>query len=67
MFTGPEIEALFADLGSTHVVWVPDSSIGLWEQSLASSSRLRLMEMDAMCVAISINRKWKGSGSAGLR
>ena len=45
MFTGSEIEAIFADLGITHVVWVPDTSIGPWEESLASSSRLRLVRV----------------------
>ena len=45
MFTGTEIETVFAGLGITHVVWVPDTSIGLWEQSLAASSRLRLVRV----------------------
>ena len=45
MYTGPEIEAVFADLGITHVVWVPDTSIGPWEKSLASSTRLRLVRV----------------------
>src|SRR5438093_3507212 len=45
MFTGPEIETLFAELGITHVVWVPDTTIGPWEVSLAGSSRLRLIRV----------------------
>lgn len=45
MFTGSEIESLFAELGITHVVWVPDTSIGPWEQSLANSSSLRLVRV----------------------
>ena len=45
MFTGPEIESVFAELGITHVVWIPDTSIGPWEASLAGSSRLRLIRV----------------------
>lgn len=45
MFTGPEIEALFADLGITHVVWIPDTSTGPWEKALANSTRLRLIRV----------------------
>jgi sulfopyruvate decarboxylase TPP-binding subunit len=45
MFTGPEIEAVFAELGITHVVWVPDTAVGPWERSLAESSRLRLVRV----------------------
>lgn len=45
MFTGPEIETIFAELGITHVVWVPDTAIGPWEKSLAESSRLRLVRV----------------------
>lgn len=45
VFTGPEMEAVFAELGITHVVWVPDTTIGLWEESLAGSSRMRLVRV----------------------
>ena len=45
MFTGPEIETVFADLGITHVVWIPDTATGSWEAALAGSSRLRLIRV----------------------
>src|SRR5690349_7815621 len=45
MFTGPEIEAAFAELGITHVVWVPDTAVGPWEKSLMESSRLKLVRV----------------------
>lgn len=45
MFTGPEIETVFAELGITHVVWVPDTTLGPWERSLATSSRLKLIRV----------------------
>lgn len=45
MFTGPEIEAFLAELGVTHVVWVPDTAIGPWEKSLSNSTRLKLVRV----------------------
>jgi len=37
MFSGPEIAETLTDLGVTHVVWLPDSELGKWEQDLESS------------------------------
>ena len=34
MFTGAEVASLFASLGITHVVTVPDSTIGRWERAI---------------------------------
>jgi len=45
MFTGPEIVATLENLGITHVVWVPDSTTGPWEEALESSQRLRLIRV----------------------
>lgn len=45
MFTGPEIALALAELGFTHVVWLPDSMIGTWEAALASSQQLRLVRV----------------------
>ena len=45
MITGPEVEAVLADLGITHVVWIPDTATGPWEAALASSPRLRLIRV----------------------
>jgi sulfopyruvate decarboxylase TPP-binding subunit len=45
MFSGAEIEAVFAELNFTHVVWIPDTATGPWEASLASSSRLKLVRV----------------------
>ena len=42
MFTGTEIVATLLDLGVTHVVWVPDSAIGPWEEALETSPGLQL-------------------------
>jgi sulfopyruvate decarboxylase subunit alpha len=37
MFSGDEIAALFTSLGITHVVTVPDSTIGRWEEGIEQS------------------------------
>ncbi len=45
MFTGSEIAAEFVQLGITHVVWLPDSTLGPWEQALAESAQLQLIRV----------------------
>jgi sulfopyruvate decarboxylase subunit alpha len=45
MFTGPEIVAELERLGITHVVWVPDSAMGLWEPALEASQKIRLIRV----------------------
>jgi sulfopyruvate decarboxylase TPP-binding subunit len=45
MFTGQEIVAACSEIGITHVVWVPDSAIGPWEESLEDSDGLRLIRV----------------------
>ncbi|MGH7200818.1 MAG: thiamine pyrophosphate-binding protein [Planctomycetaceae bacterium] len=45
MFSGAEIVGLLVDLGVTHVVWVPDSTLGQWEADLSSSASLQLVRV----------------------
>lgn len=45
MFTGEEMEQLFTELGFTHVVSVPDSTLGKWEDALAASKALSLVRV----------------------
>ena len=45
MFTGEQIAALFAELGVTHVVTVPDSTIGKWGDAIAVHPALRLVRV----------------------
>jgi sulfopyruvate decarboxylase TPP-binding subunit len=45
MFTGPEIATALTNLGITHVIWVPDSTTGPWEQAFESSPPLRLIRV----------------------
>jgi sulfopyruvate decarboxylase TPP-binding subunit len=45
MFTGTEIVATLSELGVTHVIWVPDSTIGPWEAALDAAESLRLIRV----------------------
>jgi sulfopyruvate decarboxylase subunit alpha len=43
MFTGQQIVGLLERLEFTHVVFIPDSTIGQWDDALAAASSLRLV------------------------
>jgi len=45
MFTGEEIAELLEQLGITHVVTVPDSTIGRWQPAIERRGRLRLVRV----------------------
>jgi len=45
MFTGEEIASLLTHLGISHVVTVPDSTIGQWYSVLEREPRLRLVRV----------------------
>ena len=45
MFSGNEIVGLFARLGITHVVWIPDTTMGEWDEALRSSTALNLIQV----------------------
>lgn len=45
VFTGPQIEETLASLGITHVVCIPDSTLGAWMPALAASRRVRLVSV----------------------
>ena len=45
VFSGEQIASLFADVGVTHVITVPDSTIGRWEPAIQSSDRVRLVRV----------------------
>ena len=45
MFTGAEFASECVRAGITHIVWVPDSVIGLWETDLESTAGLRLLRV----------------------
>ncbi|MCH8924275.1 MAG: hypothetical protein IIA67_14140 [Planctomycetes bacterium] len=45
MISGPQIVRTLADLGATHVVWVPDSTTGQWEDSLETAEGVELLRV----------------------
>lgn len=45
MFSGEQISRLLTDVGVTHVITVPDSTIGRWEPAIAQSTHLRLIRV----------------------
>jgi sulfopyruvate decarboxylase TPP-binding subunit len=45
MFSGEDFAALCTDLGFTHVVTVPDSTIGLWDEALSRAPSLRVVRV----------------------
>ena len=45
MFTNPSVSALLSTLGITHVVTVPDSTIGQWEPAIERTPGVRLVRV----------------------
>jgi sulfopyruvate decarboxylase TPP-binding subunit len=61
MFTGPQIVDELEGLGITHVVWLPDSTLGQWEEALSKAGSLELIrvcrEGEAWAIAMGL---WLG-------
>jgi sulfopyruvate decarboxylase TPP-binding subunit len=45
MFSGTQMAAELTSLGITHVVWLPDSTLGQWEEALSAARGLRLIRV----------------------
>ena len=45
MFTGEQIASVLDDIGVTHVVTVPDSTIGQWQTAIEQRGRMRLVRV----------------------
>jgi sulfopyruvate decarboxylase TPP-binding subunit len=45
MLSGPEVVAALKRCGVTHVIWIPDSELGAWEQALAAPGGLPLIRV----------------------
>ncbi len=45
IFAGIEIAQLLERLNVTHVIWIPDSTTGCWEDALASNASFRLLRI----------------------
>lgn len=55
MLDGPSVAAALVECGVSHVVWIPDSQLGAWNDALAAAAALRLVrvcrEGEAVAVA----------------
>lgn len=45
MFSGEQVAKTLAELGITHVVWLPDSALGPWEEALEKSPNFQLIRV----------------------
>lgn len=45
MFDGPAVLSALRECGVTHVVWLPDSELGRWEESLSTANDIRLIRV----------------------
>ena len=45
MFSGDQIASLLSEVGVTHVITVPDSTIGRWEPAIERTGRIRLVRV----------------------
>ena len=45
MFTPEEIVAAFSELGITHVVWIPDTTTGQWDNALQAAPEIQLIQV----------------------
>ena len=45
IFPEDEIAPLLEEMGISHVVWVPDSTLGLWESALLGSPIIQLISV----------------------
>lgn len=49
MFSGSQIVAALKGAGITHVVWLPDSTLGQWEDALSSASGPKAIKLVRVC------------------
>jgi sulfopyruvate decarboxylase subunit alpha len=45
MFSGGQLVAELKELGITHVVWLPDSTLGQWEAALSATNGIKLIRI----------------------
>jgi sulfopyruvate decarboxylase subunit alpha len=45
MLDGPSVVAALKECGVTHVVWVPDSEVGTWEEALSREPAIQLVRV----------------------
>ena len=45
MLDGPAVAAAFKECGISHVIWIPDSALGAWEEALSGTAGLSLIRV----------------------
>jgi sulfopyruvate decarboxylase TPP-binding subunit len=45
MIDGPSLVAALRDCRITHVIWIPDSELGTWDQALAGATDIQLIRV----------------------
>ncbi len=45
MYSGKEIADTLVELGASHVVWLPDSTLGPWEEAIVAEPKLSLVRV----------------------
>lgn len=45
MLDGPSVVAALVECGVTHVVWLPDSELGMWDAALSGAKDLQLIRV----------------------
>ena len=45
MYSGEEMVDLLLELGITHVVWIPDSTFGEWDDAFTRSDQVELVQV----------------------
>ena len=45
MYTGEEIVEVFTGLGLSHVVWIPDTTLGQWDEAFRAAEGLQLIQV----------------------
>ncbi len=45
MILGHQIEKTVSELGTTHVIWLPDTTLGQWEEALETSASFDLLRV----------------------
>jgi sulfopyruvate decarboxylase TPP-binding subunit len=55
MIDGPSLVAALSGAGITHVIWIPDTEMGIWDEALSSAAKVQLIrvcrEGEAMALA----------------
>ena len=64
MFSGDEILEIFSGLGLTHVVWIPDTTLGQWDEALNIFNKIERINPDYPTIHSVTGRAYLQKGDA---